>query len=307
MTPWHPILVPTADLLNELWRQQSLWSRTANRMKKRIGRARAAALTVAVVIAVLGTLAGVLADQQPVPSQWLAGVAGFGALLLPVLRPGWSGHTLRDWTRARSVSEALKSEVYLWLAGAGDYRGDEHGARLREMTDKVRGDGSDLLRYQAGIVPEQRALPPVHDIASYFAVRVTGQIDTYYRRRAGELQTSLRWFRAAEVTLAVLGAALGAVAAAVGGSSFAPWIAVVTTVTTAVAVHVAATRYEFQLIEFLRTADRLELLKSKAIAAGSADELDALAVSAEGVISIENQGWMAKLAEDPQEQKAADG
>lgn len=298
--------MPATNLLDELWRQQSLWSRTANRMKKRIVRARAAALGVGVAVAVLGTLAGVLADPQPALSRVLAGVAALGAALLPVLRPGWSGRTLRDWTRARSVSEALKSEVYLWLARVGDYRGDEHGARLREKTDKVRGDGSDLLRYQAAIVSEQRALPPVHDIASYFAVRVTGQIDTYYRRKAGELQASLRWFRTAEVVLAVLGAALGAVAA-VGGSSFAPWIAVVTTVTTAVTVHVAATRYEFQLIEFLRTADRLEQLKSKAIAGGSADELDALAVLAEDVISIENQAWMAKLAEDPPEQRAANG
>jgi hypothetical protein len=300
-------VVSAADLLDELWRQQSLWSRTANLMKKRIGRARAAALVVAVAVAALGTLAGVLAEPQPAPSRVLAGVAAFGAALLPILRSGWSGRALRDWTRARSVSEALKSEVYLWLARAGDYSGDEHGARLREKTAKVRGDGSDLLRYQARVVPEQRALPAVHDIASYFAVRVTGQIDTYYRRRAAELQARLRWFRAAEVALALLAAALGAVTAAVGRSSFAPWIAVVTTVTTALAVHVAATRYEYQLIEFLRTADRLDQLRSTAASGASADELDALAVSAESVISIENQGWMARLAEDPPEQKTGDG
>ena len=141
----------------------------------------------------------------------------------------------------------------------------------------------------------------------YFAVRVTDQIDSYYRRRAGELQARLRWFRATEIALAVLGAAFGAMAAALGGPLFAPWIAVVTTITAALAVHVAATRYEFQLIEFLRTADRLEQLRSAAAAGGSAAELDALVVSAESVISIENQGWMAKLAEDSPEQKAAGG
>lgn len=292
------------DILDELWRQQSLWSRTANRMKKRIGRARAAGLAVTVATAVLGTIAGMLADIEPGTSRGLAGVAALGAAILPVLRSGWSGRALRDWTRARSVSEALKSEVYLWLARAGGYRADEHGARLREKTDEVRADGSDLLRHQVGIVPEQRALPPVHDISSYFAVRVTGQITTYYRRSAGQLQTSLRWFRGAEIVLAVLGAALGAVAASVGGSPFAAWIAAVTTISTAVTVHVAAGRYEYQLIEFLRTADRLEQLRRKAAGGGSVDELDALAVSAEDVISVENQGWMAKLAADPPEQKA---
>ncbi|HEY3893775.1 MAG TPA: DUF4231 domain-containing protein [Pseudonocardiaceae bacterium] len=273
----------------------------------RIGRARAAALTITICVSVLGALAGVLAGPLPLVSRAMGGAAAFGAALLPVLRRGWSGRALRDWTRARSVSEALKSEVYLSLAGAGDYRGDVHSARLREKTDAVRGDGSDLLRYQVGIVSVHRELPPVDDVSSYFAVRVTDQIDNYYRRRAGELQVRLWWFRATEIALAVLGAAFGAMAAALGGPFFAPWIAVVATITAALAVHVAATRYEFQLIEFLRTADRLEQLKSAAVAGGSVTELDALVVSAESVISIENQGWMAKLAEDSPEQKAADG
>lgn len=237
----------------------------------------------------------------------MGGAAAFGAALLPLLRRGWSGRALRDWTRARSVSEALKSEVYLWLACAGDYRDDRNGVKLREKTDAVRRDGSDLLRYQVGIANVHRELPRVDNVSSYFAVRVTDQIDSYYRRRAGELQARLRWFRATEIALAVLGAAFGAMAAALGGPLFAPWIAVVTTITAALAVHVAATRYEFQLIEFLRTADRLEQLRSAAAAGGSAAELDALVVSAESVISIENQGWMAKLAEDSPEQKAAGG
>ncbi len=276
-------------------------------MKRRIERARTASLAVAVSAAVFGALAGVLAGPMPIPSRVLAGLAAFAAALLPVLRPAWSGRNLRDWTRARSVSEALKSEVYLWLAQVGDYRDDPHGTTLGERTDRVRGDGADLLRHRAGIASEQRALPPVHDIASYFTVRVTGQIDTYYRPRADALQTVLTWFRVAEVALAVLGVALGAVATAVGGSSLAPFIAVVTTITTALAVHVAATRNEYQLIEFLRTADRLEQLRSAAHTADSAQQLDALAASAEAVISIENKGWMAKLSEDPPEQQAGDG
>jgi membrane protein implicated in regulation of membrane protease activity len=301
------VLVPVTDLLAELWDQQSVWSQTADRMKQRISRARAVALGVAIAIAVLGTLSGVLAGAQPTLARVVAGLAAGGALVLPVLRPRWSGPVLRDWTRARSVSEALKSEVYLRLARAGDYRDDPDGVLLRKKTGKVRGDGADLLRYQAGITPRQRELPAVHDVGSYFAVRVTGQIDTYYRRKARQMQTRLGWFRVVETGLAVLGAVLGGIAAAVGGSSWAPWIAVVTTISTAVAVHVAATRYEYQVIEFLRTADRLEQLKSTALTGGTADELDALAMSAEDVISIENQAWMAKLAEDPADHTTTTG
>jgi hypothetical protein len=68
---------------------------------------------------------------------------------------------------------------------------------------------------------------------------------------------------------------------------------------------VAATRYEFQLIEFSRTAEELRQIKSRADEPGvDHDELGKLAARAERVISVENQGWMAKLAENPPEQKA---
>ena len=92
---------------------------------------------------------------------------------------------------------------------------------------------------------------------------------------------------------------LGAVAAVLG-ASFASWIAVVATVGTAVAAHVAATRYEFQRIEFARTAEELRQIKARADRPVRPErELHRLARRAERVISIENKGWMAKLAEDP--------
>lgn len=290
--------MPVTEFVNDLWRQQSLWSLTANRMKRQIARARALSLAVTVAAAALGALAGVLAGPAPTASRVLIALAAFGVAAIPLLRPGWSGRKLRDWTRARSVSEALKSEIHLWLARAGQYQDDQQGIRLRKKASKVRSDGADLLRYQTGITPSERELPPIHDLTSYFEVRVTQQIKSYYRLKAARLQSVLRSFRAAEIALALIGAVLGATAAAVGGSRLIPWIAVITTVTAAIAVHVAATRYEFQLIEFLRTADRLEQLQSEA-AGASAEQLSLLAVAAEHVISIENEGWMAKLAEEP--------
>ncbi|WP_020386514.1 DUF4231 domain-containing protein [Kribbella catacumbae] len=286
------------EFVNDLWRQQSMWSLTADRMKRQIARARALSLAVTVAAATLGALAGLLADPAPTASRVLVALAAFGVAAIPLLRPGWSGRKLRDWTRARSVAEALKSEIHLWLARAGQYQDDDQAVRLREKVSKVRSDGADLLRYQTGITPAERELPPIHDLTSYFEVRVTRQIKGYYRLKATRLQSVLRSFRTAEIALAMVGALLGATAAVVGGSRLIPWIAVITTITAAIAVHVAATRYEFQLIEFLRTADRLDQLQSESVSA-SAERLSLLAIAAEDVISIENEGWMAKLAEDP--------
>ena len=290
--------------MEESWREQSLWSRTANRMKQRIDRARVAALLLVVAVAALGATATTLAGPAPVVARVLAGLAAVGAALLPTLRPAWSGVRLRDWTRARSVSEALKSDVYLWLAGAGEYRGDVTAAVLRTSTDLVRADAADLLRHRQGLEPAQRDLPEVRDGGSFFAIRVSAQIEGYYQHKADALQAKLRRFRWLEIGLGVAGAVLGG-AAAVVGASFAGWIAVVATIGTALATHVAAGRFEFQLIEFLRTAERLRQLDGAAGVAASEEVLGALAVKAEEVISVENQGWMAKLAEDPPAQQAS--
>lgn len=285
--------------LEELWRQQSLWSQTADRLKQRITRARAGALSIIVGVSILGAASALLADSAPVASRVTAAAAAFFVAMLPLLRPSWSGRLLRDWTRARSVSEALKSEVFLSLARAGDYRDDKIGTLLRDKTGKILNDGGDLSRYQVGLTPAQRDLPAVHDLESYFRVRVDSQISSYYRPSALALQLVLRRFRVGEVALAMAAALVGIAAATVGGSTWTPWIAVSTTITAAVAVHVAAARHEYQLIEFLRTAGRLEQLQSKANDATDPAELDALALAAEDVMSIQNEGWMAKLADDP--------
>jgi hypothetical protein len=292
------------ELLDELWREQSVWSRTANRMKARIERARLGALLIVVAVALCATGATALHGSAPVLGKVLAGAAALGSAVLPLLRPAWSGVRLKDWTRARSVSEALKADVYLWLAGAGPFADDPHAVVLRERTDRLRRDAADLLSQCTGVDPAERDLPAVHDLPSFFAVRVRGQYEDYYRAKVAFIAGRIRRFRLIEIGLGVLGAALGAAAAAFG-ASFAGWIAVLATAGTALSAHVAATRYEFQHIEFSRTAEELRQIGAAAAVDGiGADELKVLAVRAERVISVENQGWMAKLAEDPPAQTA---
>jgi len=293
-------------LLEELWREQSIWSQTSNRMRARIDRARLAALILVVIGAVAGTASAALSEDAPVSGKTLAAVAAVASAILPFLRPAWSGKILKNWTRARSVSEALKSGVFLWLAAAGPYGSDPNAAKLRDRTEKILSDAADLKQYRNGIMAKSRGLPAVTDVPSFFAQRVERQIDEYYEKKAKLIQSRIRFFRRLEIGLGFAGAALG-VGAAFTGGTLAAWIAVVATIGTALSVHVSATRYEFQLIEFLRTAERLRQLDSRAKRPGlTSAQLSRLARKAEDVISVENQGWMAKLAEDPPEQKASE-
>lgn len=271
-------------------------------MKAAIGRARSGALALTIGGAVLATLATRLAATQVTASSVLAITAAVAVGMVPVLRPWFTGPVLRDWTRARSVSEALKSEIYLYLARAGDYRSEERERRLRDSADRAQQQASDLLRYSADMQPVPRALPEVYDYASYLRVRVDGQINGYYRPRARQLHKRLSQFRCVELTLAVTGVVLGALAASVAEWGLSAWIAVVTTISAAVAAHVGASRYEYQLIEYLRTADELSRLRREAVAITSPAELDQHVVRCERIISIQNEGWMAKLSSSPDQE-----
>jgi hypothetical protein len=282
--------------VDQVWRQQSVWSQIANRMESSIGRVRTASLTLTIGSAILATVAGVVSGAGPAVGSALAVVAAVGVGVVPVLRPRWSGTVLRDWTRARSVSEALKSEVYLCLAGAGDYAGQDRDTQLVKATDAVLRQATDLLRHGTDIEPVRRDLPDVSDHMSYFRVRVDAQADGFYRPRARRLQVRLTWFRRVELGLSVVGVALGAMAARFPSSGFGAWIAVVTTITAAGGVHVAAARYEYQLVEYLRTAEELTRLRHAASRTTSVAELDDLVMQCERVISIQNEGWMAKLS-----------
>jgi len=289
--------VQAPRILDELWREQAVWSQTANRMRHQIERARTASLVLAITAASAGAAAGATADDRPAMATALAIAAALAAALLPVLRPAWSGAALQNWTRARATSEALKSQIYSWLAKSGD-PDDPDGTRLDEAAATLLDGVADLRLHVRDERPATRELPAVQDPRSYFEVRVLDQIERYYRPKAAELQRRLRTLNRLQVGVALVGAAIAAVAAVLGPSA-ATWVAVATTIGTSLTVHVQATQYEEQQIKFLQTADRLERVSRRAGTKASTDELLALAVEAERIITAENEGWMALLNETP--------
>jgi hypothetical protein len=202
------------------WQRQSLWSQAANHLKADLARWRAVALGLTIAGAVLATLAVQVAKLNSPTGKGLAWAGAVAVGLVPLIRPRFGSSVVRDWTRARSTSEALKSEVYLYLAGTGRYRGTDHDQKLQDRVDVIQGDAGDLLRHTAGLQPVARALPAVHDVDSYVQQRVTAQIDGYYRPQAARQQRRLGRVREAEFGLGGAGAVLAAVGRP--GSSAAP-------------------------------------------------------------------------------------
>jgi hypothetical protein len=74
--------------------------------------------------------------------------------------------------RARSVSEALKAEVFFFLTHCGNYAGADRDERLEAEVQRLEREAHDLVRYFADVRPRTGPLPPVQDAESYLKVRV---------------------------------------------------------------------------------------------------------------------------------------
>jgi len=292
------IAAPVIPAAEWAWQRQSVWSQTANNLKAGPTRLRVLRLGLTVGAAALA-LAGSQVKPVSFPaSVALAVTAALALAAVGLLRGRVNAEQARRWTRARSVSEALKSEVYLFLSRSGRYQAEDRERRLEAELQRLEREAGDLQRYTGGVQAKERSLPPVHDVSSYLDVRVRqSQLREYYEPRAQLMQWRLRRLKVIEVTLALVAAALAATAAV--APSVGAWAAVATTASGAVAAYLAAERYEFLWIEYSRTASELHRLLDRRTAADGRPLSDQdLAAECEQVISVQNQAWMAKWGEE---------
>ncbi|MFG3120750.1 DUF4231 domain-containing protein [Streptomyces sp. NPDC048201] len=285
----------------DVWRAQSIWSQAADRHKAAIGRARAATLGAVVTAAALGAAASQLMPHSPVTGRVCAFLALLAAGAAPLAALGAAPDRIRDWTRMRSVSEELKSQVYVRLARVARYRSaDDRDRVLRECADAVLAEAADLEPATADLRPVERPLPPVRDIAGYVEARLLRQLEGYYRPKAVEMGRRVRLVERWGQALAAVSVVLGAVAGAFAVEEAAAWLPVVAAVSATVVSHGASARYVAQQVEFSRTAGELERLLHWWRGCDPATEADAdrLAERAEHVVSVQNEGWMAKWIAD---------
>jgi hypothetical protein len=280
------------------WQRQSVWSQTADKLKAGPSRLRAGLLALTVVAAALALAGSQLKGASVPASVTLTVIAAVALAAVGLLRSRTNVEQVRRWTRARSVSEAIKTEVFVFLTQSGRYAREDRETKLEAEIQRLEHEARDLQGYTSGIQARKRSLPAVHDVDTYLDVRVReSQLEKYYEPKADTLRRRIWQLKAVEVTLALVAAGLAAVAAI--SPSVGAWAAVATTAGGAVTAYIAAQRYEFLWIEYTRTASELRrLLERRTAADGTALTGPELVSECEDVISVQNQAWMAKWGEE---------
>lgn len=290
---------PASKALDLLWDQQWVWSQAAGQLKAVIRRARTAVLILTVAGAMLGAVTAALVPSSATAGRVFAALAAVCLTVAAFLGRMTSGEQVRDWTRARSVSEAIKAEVYTYLAGVTPFRDGDRNQVLLDRFESITARTGDLIKYISHLTPRARPLPSVADLDSYIQVRVDRQMDGYYRPRAAVYARRTKTFRFVEATLSLAAAVLAAVVGVVPSARAAVWIAALASAAIAVTAHVGASRYEYQQIEFTRTAGELDrLLVERSLRGSDQQADDEFVANCERVISIQNEAWMAKLPAD---------
>jgi hypothetical protein len=116
------------EQLTWAWSQQRIWSQSANRLKRRIDQGRLAALLLGIATAVLAVAADQVGGLSMAAGRALSAGAAITAGVATLLRRRAGTGQIRDWTRARSASEGLKTEIYSYLGGGGAYPHSEPGS-----------------------------------------------------------------------------------------------------------------------------------------------------------------------------------
>ena len=284
--------------LEHIWGQYRVWAATSRAYKAKLSRWR----RVVLALGVAGGVVGVLSSQQ-----WLweglrpelpkaLGVISAALLALAayfskeILSPDDEGR----WIRARAAAEAFKREAYLLRARVPPYDGHVIPlTRADEIAEAVEG-----LEYEV-LTPEQKRgrMPAAPlTVADYIRERVDEQIEKFYEPKAVENRAVVRKIRTVTMALGALATAFGLLGAWwIGVPAF---VAVITTVTTALAAYLYAGRYQYLAVSYLATAQKLGGLRAGWRVSGKSDadaaERNQFIRDCEAVFAAENGAWMAE-------------
>ena len=295
--------ITVSSVLQDCWDKHRKWSAFANRKKSLLTAWRKVALVLGVMGALAATLAAQLQHDYPLFARGLCFLGGLVLTTTPFVAKGFNRDQVIEWTRARSASEGLKKEAFLYLAKVEPYSGSNAEAVLTQKAQEITNNISNLNLAAAGLRPDPEVPPEINGPDDYVQKRIDDQV-RYYESGAASRSDYLNGCNFSALALAILAAVIGYVAGFSGDSNFGMWAAVATTIAGAFTAFAAAARYQHEIINYLYTADRLKTLRSafsslQAKGSATSSDFSKFVLECESVISIETQGWMAAQSANP--------
>lgn len=294
---WSPA---QGQALAYAWGQYRVWAATSRQKKAEIFSWKLRVLVLTIVGALLGTVSSRLSGISD-PAAWIIGIAGGVSVSLAAYlgREILSPDQERLWIRARSMAEALKAEILLFRTSAAPYDAADPAPKLMGRVQEHLATVEDMQSAKLSADEQRQGLSegPL-SLQDYIRERLDDQVEHFYRPRVQQYDRLMKRWRNVNLALGALAAVLGVL-----GKWTGAWVAVVTTVTTAVAAYLYANRYQYLIISYQATARQLEFLKNQWVVNGSPEQDPSMRnqflQACEEAISIENNAWMAKWIGKP--------
>lgn len=285
--------------LNSIWGQYRTWAITSRKYTNEVTRWRKIVLWLSISGAILGTLSQQLPawGMFTAESWWSRGLGFASGVALglaafftkEIFSPDPEGRAVR----ARAAAEALKSQAYLIATGAPPY--DSASTDLFAKQDRVTKAVENLTSIT--LKPEQkleRLISAPMTVEDYLKQRVDDQI-TYYTNSAIANEKKISTGRMLSWTFGAAGVILGFLATQ--RPSAAAWVAVIGTITAAIAAQQYSGRYQFLILTYQAAMEELGELKNRW--AGEHKTLGVaadhkLVLAVEKVITSENSAWMVE-------------
>jgi hypothetical protein len=285
-------------MIPEAWNRYRAWAKRARTLQAASERNKFQALIAAVLAALFGAIAATVPTDWGILATIAAVLAGFAAAATAILGRDVLavGHE-KQWILARATAEAMKSECFVAAAHAAPYDAQDAEARFIARLDEIERQAlKDRLAPLSDPAAEDRRRPPEPmDLPWYRTVRMEDQ-RKYYADRQQEHEAATRNLRLAGLGMALLGALLGALAAA-GFTGFAPWIGLTTSMTAALGAWGYMERRSALAATYGTMAYRLGTLCDRA--AHTTRPLPEIVTETENLLRAEHAEWLLAMQQGP--------
>ena len=289
-----------------VWGKYREYAITSRKRKAELTAWRLRVLIFGITGAILGTLCQEsirLGFNDITNLSWVPFILGFSSAAAIGLATYFGKELVNPyqeqrWIRSRSMAEALKSEIYLFRSNSHPYDTDKKPEQLIENAVELLKKVGDLPTEIISDEQKQKGLPTEDlTVDEYIENRVNDQINNFYRPSSDELKQKMRRNKNIGLSLGVFAVVLGALGLTTGWT--AGWIAVIATIAASITAFAYAGRYQYLIISYQTTANKLERLRvlweSKGKTDNDTDARNKFIRECEAVISIENSAWMAEI------------